>query len=70
MLKDWSEVHLSEMTCYRIHTLVAMQGASICVAILVTILLIIDGAVALYACLIWPRKEEAAAGRALFCFRS
>lgn len=39
-----------------------MQGASICVAILVTILLIIDGAVALYACLIWPRKEETAAG--------
>ena len=50
--------------------LVAMQGVSIFVAILVTILLIIDGAVALYACLIWPRKEEAAAGRALFWFRS
>merc|ERR1711997_1212493 len=47
---------------FYIHTGVVMQGASICVAILVTILLIIDGAVALYACLIWPRKEETAAG--------
>ena len=34
-----------------------MQGASICVAILVTILFVIDGVVALYACLLWPRKE-------------
>ena len=34
-----------------------MQGVSVCVAILVAILLVIDGAVVLYACLIWPQKD-------------
>ena len=27
MLKKWSEVHLSEMTCYKIHTLVYFWGS-------------------------------------------